>query len=115
MAELTRYVDIDIFGKCAGYTCNKRKRSCVHMKNLIKTHKFYFTFENSLCTDYITEKVWTRLQQGIVPVILGVAHYKTFLPPHSYINVKGRFPRRRVQSGHRFYEVEKIKFCYVSS
>ena len=88
VAELKRYVDTDIFEKCAGYTCNKRKRSCVHMKNLFKTHKFYLAFENSLCTDYITEKVWTRLQQGIVPVVLGGADYKTFLPPHSYINVK---------------------------
>ena len=35
MADLKRYVVIGIFGKCAGYTCNKRNRSCVYLKNLI--------------------------------------------------------------------------------
>ena len=87
MAELTTYVDIDIFGKCAGYTCNKRNRNCVNIKNLIKTQKFYFAFENSLCTDYITEKVWTGLQQGIVPVVLGGAHYKT---PTTFVHQRQR-------------------------
>ena len=85
VAELKQYVDIDIFGKC---TCKTCKRNSAPTGDLYKTHKFYLAFENSLCADYITEKVWTRLQQGILPIVLGGADYKTHLPPHSYIDVK---------------------------
>ena len=45
-------------------------------------------FENSFCRDYITEKVWSRIQGDIVPIVLGGADYGKHLPPHSYINVK---------------------------
>ena len=83
VAELKRYVDIDILGECVGNPIDKK-----HTIDLFKTHKFYLAFENSLCTDYITEKAYGPLQKGIVPVVLGGAEYKVFLPPHSYINVK---------------------------
>ena len=49
---------------------------------------FYLSFENSLCTDYITEKLWLRMEQGILPIVLGGAHYKAYLPAHSYIDVR---------------------------
>ena len=86
VAELKQYVDVDIFGKCACKTC--KERHTAPTGDLFNTHKFYLAFENSLCADYITEKVWGRLQQGIVPIVLGGADYKTHLPPHSYIDVK---------------------------
>ena len=54
---------------------------------LEKTYKFYLSFENSICEDYITEKVWNILKLDIVPVVLGGADYASLLPPHSYIDV----------------------------
>jgi alpha-1,3-fucosyltransferase len=44
-------------------------------------------FENTLCKDYITEKVYRSMKHMIIPVVYGGAHYWKFLPPHSYINV----------------------------
>jgi alpha-1,3-fucosyltransferase len=44
-------------------------------------------FENTLCKDYITEKVYRNMKHMIIPVVYGGADYKMFLPPHSYINV----------------------------
>lgn len=55
---------------------------------LDEDYKFYFSFENSLCTDYITEKFYNILQRNIIPVVFGGANYKQFAPPHSYINVE---------------------------
>lgn len=81
VAELKRYIHVDIFGRCIGnYTKSITDR--------LKSHKFYLAFENSICADYITEKTWSRLSSAIVPIVLGGADYKTFLPPHSYIDVK---------------------------
>ena len=52
------------------------------------TYKFYLSFENAACVDYITEKVWKILTINVVPVVLGGADYKRHLPPHSYIDVR---------------------------
>ena len=87
VAELKQHIDIDIFGKCTGNDMDDRKSGRL-FADLYKTHKFYLSFENSFCPDYITEKVWSRLQGDIVPIVLGGADYEKHLPPHSYINVK---------------------------
>ena len=83
LRELSQYLDIDVYGEC-GKLCPKG-RGC---DNLLSTYKFYLAFENSLCGEYITEKVWRTLKLGIVPVVYGALNtYKTALPPHSYIDV----------------------------
>ena len=38
---------------------------------LARHYKFYLSFENSLCDEYVTEKFWMRLQQPIVPIVMG--------------------------------------------
>ena len=43
------------------------------------TYKFYLSFENSLCVDYITEKLWRILYFNVVPVVLGAADYSQFV------------------------------------
>jgi hypothetical protein len=52
------------------------------------TYKFYLSFENSLCSEYITEKFWKVLRLDVIPVVLGGANYSSIMPPHSYIDVK---------------------------
>lgn len=61
----------------------------------MKRYKFYLLFENGNCVDYVTDKYWgPPLDLGIVPVVLGGAHYKKIAIPGSYINVLdlGRIP-----------------------
>ena len=84
---LQRYVTVDIYGECGNFTCksNVGKECDAQLSN---TYKFYLAFESSLCSEYITEKVWTRLEGDIVPIVLGGAKYEKYLPKHSYINVK---------------------------
>jgi glycoprotein 3-alpha-L-fucosyltransferase len=53
--ELQKYVEVDVFGYCGDKQCNKNpQNSCFEM--LRKDYKFYFSFENANCRDYITEK-----------------------------------------------------------
>ena len=51
---------------------------------------FIVAFENSFCSDYITEKFWSCLLYGNIPIVLGGlsdTDYKNQrVPPHSYIN-----------------------------
>jgi alpha-1,3-fucosyltransferase len=57
------------------------------MEETAKNYKFYLSFENSVCRDYISEKFWKALNNNIVPVVLGGADYSRVAPPKSYINV----------------------------
>lgn len=53
---------------------------------LQREYRFYLSFENSLCTDYVTEKLYRALEHDVVPVVFGGADYDRFLPAGSYIN-----------------------------
>ena len=85
-----KYAQVDIFskgGKCGGKdVCPKDKNDNVCYDNIEKNYKFYFSFENSICRDYVTEKFFEMMERSIVPVVLGGADYAAIAPPHSFIN-----------------------------
>lgn len=83
---LQAYIQVDVYGKCGTLRCERFNSSCDEM--LDKDYKFYLSFENSLCTDYVTEKLYNALKQHIVPVVYGGANYTRFAPPHSYIDAQ---------------------------
>lgn len=84
--QLQQYIDIDIYGKCGNYSCPRSTPKCYEMLN--EKYKFYFSFENSLCVDYVTEKLYKIMDYHIIPVVYGGANYTRFAPPHSYINAE---------------------------
>ncbi|KAG8453023.1 hypothetical protein GDO86_004728 [Hymenochirus boettgeri] len=82
--ELRKHVQIDVYGRYG-----------LELKddNIIKTvseYKFYLAFENSLHTDYITEKLWRNaFQSSAVPIVMGPSryNYEMFIPRNSFIHV----------------------------
>lgn len=78
---LQKHVPVSIYGKC-DKPCNNCK------DQLARDYYYYLAFENSLATDYVTEKVYTMLGNGLIPVVYGGADYSKFLPPRSYINAQ---------------------------
>ena len=86
--NLQKFIPVDIYGKCGPLKCEKRTpfRYCSEL--LEKEYKFYLSFENSLCDDYVTEKLWTALRLNIVPIVLGAYNYSELLPPKTYIDIK---------------------------
>ena len=52
--ELQKYIGVDIYGGCGTKSCPRNIRSCFDMLN--KDYKFYLSFENSNCREYITEQ-----------------------------------------------------------
>ena len=56
---------------------------------LERQYKFYLSFENSLCPDYVTEKLYNPLLYSTVPVVYNGADYESMMAPrHSYIDVR---------------------------
>ena len=85
--ELRKYIDVDIFGDCGPHKCPKSDMShCMDI--LTSRYRFYLSFENSLCQQYITEKFFRSFREGteVVPVVLGGHDYKRYLPEGTYIN-----------------------------
>ncbi|VDD95166.1 unnamed protein product [Enterobius vermicularis] len=77
--ELKKYIDVTVFGKCSGRRCSKE---CD--KRAVAEHKFYLSFENSVCRDYITEKMYDRIG-NLLPVVLRRSTYKGIIPDEAFI------------------------------
>ncbi|XP_018494924.1 alpha-(1,3)-fucosyltransferase C [Galendromus occidentalis] len=88
VSELSRYgVHTDIVGTCGPLKC-PREQADDCFREFSKHYLFYLSFENAICTDYVTEKLFNALELGeMVPVVLGGADYSRVAPPGSYINV----------------------------
>ncbi|XP_037791069.1 glycoprotein 3-alpha-L-fucosyltransferase A-like [Penaeus monodon] len=57
---LQKYINVDVYGHCGPFQCS-RSRSANCYSLLERDYKFYLSFENSLCKDYITEKFFKIL------------------------------------------------------
>lgn len=107
--ELQKHIPVDIYGECGPLKCGSRslgtwsKDKC-HEKLLHKrnSYKFYLSFENSLCKDYVTEKLWMLEYLDVVPVVMGLADYDNMLPPDTYINVRN-FPNPKALAKYLHY------------
>ncbi|KAK8381211.1 hypothetical protein O3P69_008225 [Scylla paramamosain] len=85
--NLQKHLEVDVFGACGDLKCGKSHHDVECYSHLLQpNYKFYLAFENNLCEDYITEKVWLPMHYGLVPVVYGGARYADFLPPHSYVD-----------------------------
>ena len=88
--ELQKYIDVDVYGGCGNLTCSRRYEiSC--RKMVEQNYKFYLAFENSLCEDYVSEKLFEALKHYVVPLVMADVDLVSLAPPNSYIDIRN-FP-----------------------
>lgn len=76
--ELNKYnLRVDSFGRCGDQDCPKDFEECHSI--LESNYYFYLAFENSLCEDYVTEKVLTATKHFTVPIVYGGANYTKYV------------------------------------
>ncbi len=85
--NLSHFIPVDVYGKCGDgrHYCQNRA-NCDFV--LSRNYRFYLSFENSLCPDYVTEKLYRPMEHDTVPVVYGGSNYSFYLPEGSYINVR---------------------------
>ncbi|CAF0938105.1 unnamed protein product [Adineta ricciae] len=81
---LQRYIDVKIYGRC-GESCPPN----INCRQFIaQNYYFILSFENSLCTDYTTEKFFAALEHPVIPVVFGRTNYSAFIPSSGFIDAK---------------------------
>ena len=65
--------------------CDRSEREKCYQK-IQSEYKYYLSFENSLCKDYVTEKFFKILKDDIIPVTFNGVNMSEIAPPHSHIN-----------------------------
>ena len=93
--QLRQHIDVDIYGSCGNKTCDgplhhyyDRNNPSICYDMIESNYKFYLSFENSICTDYVTEIFFLILKYSLVPIVYGGDNYSQIAPPHSYIDAR---------------------------
>ena len=87
--KLSKYVQVDVFGQCGTLNCSQQSSDGMDCDRMLDSeYRFYLSFENSLCEDYVTEKLRRAIRRDVIPIVLGGANYTKFLPPDTYLDVR---------------------------
>ena len=96
--ELSKYINITVVSRRIEQCQKKMPKLKIQRENgaiQLAQFTFYLAFENGLCTDYITEKLWKVFAEStpVIPVVLGgsygngIQEYTDITPPNSFIHV----------------------------
>jgi alpha-1,3-fucosyltransferase len=82
--DINKTTLIDVYGKCGKLQCPANAAKCEAL--LESKYYFYLSFENALCQDYVTEKLYRPLSRFVIPIVYNGADSSLFAPPKSFIN-----------------------------
>uniref|UniRef100_A0A671VUN2 Fucosyltransferase n=1 Tax=Sparus aurata TaxID=8175 RepID=A0A671VUN2_SPAAU len=82
--EMKEHIEIHTYGNAFG-----NKLSDQDYTKVVSSCKFYLSFENSVYHDYLSDKIYTPMKLGTVPVVLGPSrrNYEDHIPGDSFIHV----------------------------
>lgn len=87
--ELMRHLAVDSYGRCLRNRTLAEDRGHTTLREVIRRYRFTLAFENSIATDYVTEKFFAPLSAGSVPVYLGAPNVARFAPGEDcYLDVR---------------------------
>lgn len=89
--ELMKYIPVDSYGACLHNKDlppeyqNPLTMDDNGFHKIIAKYKFTLAFENAICEDYITEKLWRPLKLGSVPIYKGSPSVRDWMPNNNSI------------------------------
>ncbi|KAJ7426636.1 Alpha-(1,3)-fucosyltransferase 10 [Willisornis vidua] len=99
--ELMCHIEVDSYGECLhnrDLPQHLRNPAAMDDGNFLKIlaqYKFILAFENAICEDYITEKLWRPLKLGVVPVYFGSPSIVDWLPSNKSAILVSNFSHPR--------------------
>ncbi|KAL7847691.1 hypothetical protein AOLI_G00224090 [Acnodon oligacanthus] len=91
--ELMKHIQVDSYGQCMhnkDLPSHLRDSTAMEEQSfyeILAQYKFILAFENAICDDYITEKLWRPLKLGVVPVYYGAPNVHMWLPSNRSVIV----------------------------
>jgi hypothetical protein len=86
--ELMRHLAVDSYGRCLRNRVLERDEGRRTKLDVIARYRFTLAFENSISSDYVTEKFFDPLTVGSIPVYLGASNVDELAPgDRCYIDV----------------------------
>lgn len=96
--KLMKYIRVDSLGKCEhnrdlpAEFVNPLTMDDNGFHQIIARYKFAVTFENAICNDYMTEKLWRPLSLGSVPIYRGSPSVQDWMPNNHTLILADDFP-----------------------
>ena len=101
--SLKKHIQVDTYGHCGDHAMPRLKNTN-QCRSLCQKYKFYLSFENSFCTEYVTEKLYKIISDDslyVIPIVMGLDEYDK-LPKDSIIDVRD-FSSPRLLADHLQY------------
>lgn len=95
--ELMNFIDVDSYGTCLhnkdlpSHLSSTQTYNDASLFSFIAQYKFHIAFENALCDDYITEKLYRALHVGSVPIYRGSPTVKDWAPDSNSVIIADDF------------------------
>lgn len=102
--ELMKYISVDSYGQCLNNKKLPDNLGGDYLNNLnsepflnfVARYKFTISFENAICEDYITEKLWRPLVVGSVPIYMGSPSVRDWLPNDQSVIIADNFESPKI-------------------
>ncbi|XP_067947586.1 glycoprotein 3-alpha-L-fucosyltransferase A-like [Watersipora subatra] len=118
--ELSKHFQVDVY--TSRMSCQYRLGDLVKdvrgdRQPEIGDYAFYLSFENNLCKDYISEKLWKVLEANVttIPIVLGgltIKEYTRVAPLNSFIHVRNFSSPRKLAEHLRYVSNNDDAFNY---
>ena len=90
LKNTSKSLNIDIYGECGDLQVPEKPNIHAGYQQLAKEYKFYLSFENSQCSEYVTEKFFLAIKYGLIPIVNGgltKSDYSKIAPPKSFLHI----------------------------
>ncbi|XP_044161092.1 alpha-(1,3)-fucosyltransferase 10 [Bufo gargarizans] len=116
--ELMKYVPVDSYGECLHnrdlppQVNNSSFMDDRQFYRILAQYKFILAFENAVCEDYITEKLWRPLKLGCVPIYYGATNIEDWLPSKKSVIIVDKFSHPR-ELAHYIKQLDRNDSLYL--
>ncbi|GFO05520.1 alpha-(1,3)-fucosyltransferase c-like protein [Plakobranchus ocellatus] len=110
--ELSLYVQIDVYGDCGNLTCPRNEDSSCFEK-ITSSYKFFLSFENAICEDYVTEKFFRFFNGDLITIVRGSNQYFIHAPREVFLNTADFVSPRQLAERIKYLDIHPEEYIQM--